>query len=65
MTRLAAKPGAVSGSMQEKFLSLSDARQGGLSLYPEASANDSEREKIIKYLIEQHKKLPHGKQAFK
>ena len=28
-------------------------KAGGLSLYPEAAANDSEREKIIKYLIEQ------------
>lgn len=33
-----------------EFPSLSDARQGGLSLYPEAAANDSEGE-IDSYLF--------------
>ena len=50
MTRLAEKPGAVSGSMPEKLPVPST--KAPLFLF-------------VTYLIEQHKKLPHGKQAFK
>ena len=47
---LAEKPGAVSGSMPEKLPVPST--KAPLFLF-------------VTYLIEQHKKLPHGKQAFK